>query len=378
MALAVVLVVAVAGLANPRWAGRPGLRGCPDRCCQGWGWPGCADHPGRGARLCGADRAQADQRQGGPWPWPMWWAAGIVGVAVLETPLAIDPGRRRAAGRPARDRVLVALAMVAASARSRTCTGSPGRRDGGDRGCLARSPLLASSPPLRWGGGREPGSGCPPSPPGSALSRPCSCSSPAPCGWAGGTARCGPPAGLAALFAVSRSRSRSPAAPGSGDRRRPRSPPAAMARRRLLLLVSVVVAAVLAFVVVQANVPQLGVIDERLETLSTPTASPSDDRPGIYREAWSEIQARPLTGSGPGGFPVASSRAQSGARTIGASMPTTSCSPSRPSRASRRFCCSSASPSRSAVGGPAGDQAPAGRGPAAGTPHSSPASPRPC
>ncbi|HEX3214165.1 MAG TPA: O-antigen ligase family protein, partial [Actinomycetota bacterium] len=91
-----------------------------------------------------------------------------------------------------------------------------------------------------------------------------------------------------------------------------------MARRRLLLLVPFVVAAVLALVVVQADVPQLGVINERLKTFSTPTAIPWDDRPGIYREAWSEIQARPLTGFGPGGFPVASSRAESGVRTIGA------------------------------------------------------------
>jgi O-antigen ligase len=59
------------------------------------------------------------------------------------------------------------------------------------------------------------------------------------------------------------------------------------------------------------------VVGERLSTLARP-ANPLDDRPAIYREAGRQIRDDPWTGQGPGNFPVASARAVSQARTVGA------------------------------------------------------------
>lgn len=60
--------------------------------------------------------------------------------------------------------------------------------------------------------------------------------------------------------------------------------------------------------------PHIQVVQERLSVLTVP--SPYDDRPAIWAEALREIKADPLTGQGPGGFPVASVRSGSEASTV--------------------------------------------------------------
>jgi O-antigen ligase len=60
--------------------------------------------------------------------------------------------------------------------------------------------------------------------------------------------------------------------------------------------------------------PQVEVVGERLRSI-TGERNPYDSRPAIWAEAWQEIQADPLTGFGPGSFPVASTRATSESRT---------------------------------------------------------------
>jgi putative inorganic carbon (hco3(-)) transporter len=323
VAVAVVLVVVVGGLANPRWAVALVFAAVPIGAVEvgPLGVPivqvavlGCA-------ALIVLRRINAAQAPL-PWPWAMWWAAAIVGVAVLETPLAIDPDAAVRQVAQLVTGVLVALAIVAAVRRIQDLRWLLGAVVMvGTAVCLVALPGAGQLRP-RYGGAvvenRAQGLFTEPNQLGSfsALLLFLACAL-----WLGGrTSTVRTAAGLAALVAVSAlalSLSRGSwlgAVAGTAVL----LAVLPMARRRLLLLVPVAVAAVLALVVVQADVPQLGVISERLRTFSNPTASPWDDRPAIYREAWSEIQARPLTGFGPGGFPVASSRAESGVRTIGA------------------------------------------------------------
>ena len=61
---------------------------------------------------------------------------------------------------------------------------------------------------------------------------------------------------------------------------------------------------------------QLEVVQQRFRALTV--KSPYDDRPAIWAEALREIRADPLTGQGPGGFPVASARAGSEATMVAA------------------------------------------------------------
>ena len=60
--------------------------------------------------------------------------------------------------------------------------------------------------------------------------------------------------------------------------------------------------------------PHIQVVQERLSVLTV--RSPYDDRPAIWAEALREIKEDPLTGQGPGGFPVASVRSGSEASTV--------------------------------------------------------------
>lgn len=59
--------------------------------------------------------------------------------------------------------------------------------------------------------------------------------------------------------------------------------------------------------------PQVVVVGERLKSI-VGERNPYDDRPSIWAEARREIVADPLTGEGPGNFPVASERATSESR----------------------------------------------------------------
>lgn len=60
--------------------------------------------------------------------------------------------------------------------------------------------------------------------------------------------------------------------------------------------------------------PQVEIVGERLKSI-TGERNPYDDRPTIWAEAMREIQDDPVTGQGPGSFPVASTRATSESRT---------------------------------------------------------------
>lgn len=78
--------------------------------------------------------------------------------------------------------------------------------------------------------------------------------------------------------------------------------------RRALLVVGIPLVAVAAGVgAFDAENPQLRVVNQRVGAITT--TSPYDNRTDIWNEALREIRVDPITGSGPGGFPVASLRA---------------------------------------------------------------------
>jgi O-antigen ligase len=63
--------------------------------------------------------------------------------------------------------------------------------------------------------------------------------------------------------------------------------------------------------------PAVTVVSERLTaTVSGSVRNPYDERPAIWAEAGREIVDSPITGQGPGGFPVAASRAGSETQTV--------------------------------------------------------------
>lgn len=88
--------------------------------------------------------------------------------------------------------------------------------------------------------------------------------------------------------------------------------------RRALILLALPAAIVAAIVTSFAPVgrTEIQVVGERARALTS--LSPYDNRQSIYREAIREIKADPITGVGPGGFPVASARAGSESSTVSA------------------------------------------------------------
>lgn len=62
--------------------------------------------------------------------------------------------------------------------------------------------------------------------------------------------------------------------------------------------------------------PQLQILTERVQSISTPAANPYDDRPAIYREAIHVIETHPLLGVGPENFIVAATKAASDTQTV--------------------------------------------------------------
>lgn len=323
LAGAVLLAVAVAGLARPIWAIALVFAAIPIGAVE----VGPLGIPAIQVAVLGcAALAMLGRVNAGlaPLPWPpvMWWAAALVGVALLETPLAINPDAAVRQVAQLVTGVLIALAIVAAVRRMRDLRWLIGALLlVGTAVCLIALPGAGQLRP-RYGAAvvenRAQGLFTEPNQLGSfsALLVFLACAL-----WLGGrSGRARTGAGLAALIAVATlavSLSRGSwlgAATGSVVL----LATLPMARRRLLLLAPAGVAALLALVALQPDIPQLDVIGQRLQTLADPTGSPWDDRPGIYREAWSQVQDRPLTGFGPGGFPVASARAESEVRTIGA------------------------------------------------------------
>jgi O-antigen ligase len=323
LAVAVLLVVVVGGLARPCWAVGLVFAAIPVGAVSTGplGIPiiqvavlGCA-------ALVVLTRVAAG-RAPLPWPSVMWWAAAIVGVAVLETPLAIS---RDAAVRQVAQLVtgvLITLGIVAAVRRIDDVRWLAGVLVVvGTVVCLLALPGAGQLRPSYGGAvveNRAQGLFTEPNQLGSfsALLLFCACAL-----WLGGrTGRVRAGGGLSALVALAAlvlSLSRGSWI-GAVTGLAVLLATLPLARRRLLLLAPVAAGVFLVLVALRPGIPQLGVVTERLESLSNPTASPWDDRPGIYREAWNEVQDRPLTGFGPGGFRVASSRAESDVRAIDA------------------------------------------------------------
>lgn len=86
------------------------------------------------------------------------------------------------------------------------------------------------------------------------------------------------------------------------------------ARRTLVALAVPLVLVALAIGAFAPTSPQVEVVGQRLKSISG-ERNPYDDRPAIWREARREVEVDPLTGQGPGNFPVASARATSKSRT---------------------------------------------------------------
>lgn len=89
------------------------------------------------------------------------------------------------------------------------------------------------------------------------------------------------------------------------------------ARRALVALAIPLIALAAALGAFAPGNPAVSVITERLGTTVTGNVSnPYDERPAIWKEALREIRESPVTGEGPGGFPVAASLSGSQAQTV--------------------------------------------------------------
>jgi len=88
--------------------------------------------------------------------------------------------------------------------------------------------------------------------------------------------------------------------------------------RRALLVISVPLVIIAAGLGAFApGNPAVTVVSQRLSsTVSGEVRNPYDERPAIYAEAGREIVDSPITGQGPGGFPVSASRAGSEAQSV--------------------------------------------------------------
>lgn len=86
------------------------------------------------------------------------------------------------------------------------------------------------------------------------------------------------------------------------------------ARRALAVAAVPLVLLAVSFGSFAPSSPQVEIVGQRLKSI-TGERNPYDDRPTIWAEALREIKVDPLTGQGPGSFPVASTRATSESRT---------------------------------------------------------------
>jgi O-antigen ligase len=76
------------------------------------------------------------------------------------------------------------------------------------------------------------------------------------------------------------------------------------ARRRIGVFLVAVVLIVAAVATVRPSHPLLSIVVDRAKSLVDGGRNPYDHRPAIWQEALRQITARPLLGSGPGGYPV--------------------------------------------------------------------------
>ncbi len=90
----------------------------------------------------------------------------------------------------------------------------------------------------------------------------------------------------------------------------------AQARRAAAVLAVPIVVVALVIASTQSAKPEIEVVKARASVITT--RSPYDSRSAIYAEAKREILEAPVTGEGPGNFPVASLRATSEASTVAA------------------------------------------------------------
>ena len=81
-------------------------------------------------------------------------------------------------------------------------------------------------------------------------------------------------------------------------------------RRRILLALAALMMGFLAVTVSGTGPQQVQVVGERISTLGGGKESPYDDRPAIWAEAFRQFSEQPLTGLGPGSFPVTSARSR--------------------------------------------------------------------
>lgn len=85
-------------------------------------------------------------------------------------------------------------------------------------------------------------------------------------------------------------------------------------RRYALAGGSALVVVALAFGALQPDAVQVEVVQARLSTVVSGDVGPYDDRPAIWAEGRRHVMEKPLTGQGPGNFPVASARWHSDVR----------------------------------------------------------------
>ena len=81
-------------------------------------------------------------------------------------------------------------------------------------------------------------------------------------------------------------------------------------RRRIVLALAALTLAFLAVTASGTGPQQVQVVGERIRTLGGGKESPYDDRPAIWSEAFRQFSEQPLTGLGPGSFPVTSARSR--------------------------------------------------------------------
>jgi O-antigen ligase len=87
--------------------------------------------------------------------------------------------------------------------------------------------------------------------------------------------------------------------------------------RRAVILVGIPLLALMAGLgAFKQTPPQVQILTERVQSITTPAANPYDDRPAIYREAIHIIETHPFLGVGPENFVVAATKSASDTQTV--------------------------------------------------------------
>jgi putative inorganic carbon (hco3(-)) transporter len=88
------------------------------------------------------------------------------------------------------------------------------------------------------------------------------------------------------------------------------------ARRAVVVVGVPLVVLVAVFGAFRPAPPQLQILTERVQSITSPAANPYDDRPAIYREAVRLIESRPVLGVGPENFIVGATKSASETQTV--------------------------------------------------------------